>query len=80
VWEIVKDLDNIEGYVGRPEGVEMSVGRIKSIEIYQPCDCQGEWYCDKCDDDLEVKVKRTAVPVTVRAPHIEATKWYLVAE
>lgn len=66
--------------VDPPEGTEVTVGRIKSVEIYVPCECQGEAYCDKCDDDLEVKVKRTAVPVYVQAPHCDAIRWYLVPE
>ena len=67
-------------WVTPPEGTEVTVGRIQSVEIYAPCECQGEAYCDKCDDDLEVKVKRTAVPVYVKAPHCGAVRRYLVAE
>ena len=77
---ISKDCQAIEGYVGPPKGTEIAVGRIQSIEIYVPCECQGEAYCDKCDDDLEVKVKRTAVPVYAKAPHCDAARWYLVTE
>ena len=63
-----------------PAHTTLEVGQIHSVSLYVDCDCEGEGYCDKCDEDLEVKVKRTAIPVTVKAPHIEHKVWYVIEE
>lgn len=63
-----------------PEGAEMVVGRISSVEIWIECDCDEEYPCGNCDRDHEVKVKRTAVPVILKALHHEATRWYVLDE
>lgn len=63
-----------------PPNTSVKVGKIHSVSIYVDCDCQGEDSCDKCDDDFEVRVKRTAIPVTVKALHVEHESWYVIEE
>lgn len=63
-----------------PQGTELFVGRIQSVEIYAKHDCIEKDYCDECDRDGDILLKRTAVPVTVKAAHLETTRWYIVNE
>ena len=72
--------DRVEHISLLPPNTSVKVGQIHSVELYVDCECRGEEYCDKCDDDLEVLVKRTAIPVTVKALHVEHTVWYVIEE
>lgn len=63
-----------------PEGTEVVVGRIQSVEVYVEHDCEDPEYCDECDRDGDILLKRTAIPVTVKAAHHNVTRWYLIKE
>lgn len=61
-----------------PAGASLILGRICSVEIYIDCDCQDG--CSECDEDHEVKVRRTAIPVHLVSEHHKASRWYVIAE
>lgn len=64
-----------------PDGTEIEVGRVRALSYYEPCPCvEDEYRCGECDDDREVKVRRTGIPVTIRAAHYDDTSWYLIVE
>lgn len=63
-----------------PEGTELSVRRIQSVEMYDKHDCEDEDYCNECNSDGEILLKRTAIPVIVEAAHCSAARWYVVNE
>jgi hypothetical protein len=71
--------DRLEG-VEVPEGTEVEVGQIFSVTVYTDCNCDEDYPCGDCDQDHEVKVKRTAVPVYVLSPHYSAEQWYVLDE
>lgn len=71
--------DQVEAAKERlPAGSDLIVGRICSVELYIDCDCEGG--CPQCDEDHEVKVRRTAIPVHLVSAHHKATRWYVIAE
>lgn len=61
-----------------PAHTSMEVGRIKAVELWIECDCDPEYPCGECDRDHEIKIKRTAVPVYLRAPHYDSERWYVI--
>lgn len=72
--------DRVEHISLLPPGTLVKVGQIHSVELYVDCECRGEDYCDQCDEDNEIKIKRTAIPVTVKALHVEHKVWYVIEE
>ena len=66
--------------VPKIKGTTIEVGRIRSVEFYAECPCGGAYDCEQHDSDGEVLVKRTAIPVTITAPHVNQTCWYVIEE
>jgi hypothetical protein len=77
-------MDQVVSVTAIPKGAKLSVGRIQAVKYWQKCSCgRGpEMYikCDECDDDNEIEMRRTAVPVYLKALHHEATRWYVIVE
>ena len=78
--ELKKGIANIESVVPIPQGTSINVGRISSVEFYIECPCGGAYNCNRHDSDGEIEIKRTAIPVTITAHHVNKTFWYVIEE
>lgn len=61
-----------------PGGTEIVIGRIRALSWDESCDCGP--YSDCEHSGGEIRMRRTGIPVTIRALHHEVTAYYVVSE